>query len=398
MELKRCTACVTPETHETIIFDKVGVCNICRQQEVKKEKIDWVQRKQDLGKLIETYRGKYDYDCIVPFSGGKDSTFTLYYLMKEYGIKPLVVRFDHGFYRPILEENLKRTVRKLGVDVISYTPDWKVVRRLMLQSLLDKGDFCWHCHTGIASYPLWTALQHNVPLLFRGEPTSEYTAYFGYDQQEELDEHHFNRTVNLGISGEDMIVRLGGDISARDIKPFTFPPMKDLKRMKFRNVFLGTYIPWDVRSQCDLIKSELGWMGDTVEGVPPEYDYEKIECYMQGVRDYIKYIKRGYSRATHLTSIDIRNGRISREDAMKLVKEYEGKRPKSLDVFLGLMNLKEDEFMQIALSHEVAPYKYDPTNVESVETPHDFDKWSREGQMDRAYTSTKFEEWKARRE
>ena len=60
--------------------------------------------KAELDALIEEYRGKYDYDCIVPFSGGKDSTLTLYYLVKEYGLKPLVVRFDHGFLRP----NLRR--------------------------------------------------------------------------------------------------------------------------------------------------------------------------------------------------------------------------------------------------------------------------------------------------
>ena len=89
-----------PETFETIEFGADGVCNICRQHEFKNEKINWDGRKKILGELIEEYRGKYDYDCIIPFSGGKDSTYTLYYLIKEYKIKPLVIQFDHGFMRP----------------------------------------------------------------------------------------------------------------------------------------------------------------------------------------------------------------------------------------------------------------------------------------------------------
>src|SRR4051812_8472412 len=105
MELKRCTRCGLPETHETIIFDDAGVCNICRQQDYKNSVIDWKAKKAELDTLVAAYRDKHDYDCIIPFSGGKDSTWTLYYLVEEYGIKPLVVRFDHGFLRPNLQEN-----------------------------------------------------------------------------------------------------------------------------------------------------------------------------------------------------------------------------------------------------------------------------------------------------
>ncbi|RYE47749.1 MAG: N-acetyl sugar amidotransferase, partial [Hyphomicrobiales bacterium] len=287
--MKRCTPCGLPETHETISFDSQGTCNICRGQEIKNERIDWGAQKGELDKLIEEHRGKYDYDCIVPFSGGKDSTWALYYLVKEYGIKPLVVRFDHGFMRPNLEENVIKTVRKLGVDMISFKPNWKVVQRLMLQSFLEKGDFCWHCHTGIFSYPMWIALEKKVPLIFWGEPSAEYTSYFSYDNAEEVDEKRFNRVTNLGISADDMYVRLGGKVDRRDLKPYSYPPLKALRDLNYRSVCLGSYVKWDVKKQSEIIERELGWQGDLVENVPPQYNYEKIECYMQGVRDYIKY-------------------------------------------------------------------------------------------------------------
>src|SRR5947209_5392692 len=126
--LKRCTKCGLPETYETIEFDTDGICNICRQKDYKNQSIDWNFRRKMLTELINEYRGKFDYDCIIPFSGGKDSTFTLNFLVREYGIKPLVVQFNHGFMRPTLLQNNEQTFKKLGVDVISFTPNWKLVK------------------------------------------------------------------------------------------------------------------------------------------------------------------------------------------------------------------------------------------------------------------------------
>lgn len=108
--MKKFTKCGLPETFETIEFDEPGLCNTCTQFKFKMENIDRDARKLTFDKIIEENRGKYEYDCILPFSGGKDSTFSLYYLMKEYGIKPLVVQFSHGFMRPTLLKNNERTL------------------------------------------------------------------------------------------------------------------------------------------------------------------------------------------------------------------------------------------------------------------------------------------------
>ena len=203
--LRRCKRCLLPETYETIEFDAEGICNICRSTEHKQKEVDWDERKRLLDRLIEKYRGKGDYDCIVPFSGGKDSTFQLYYLMKEYRLKPLVVRFNHGFMRPTIQDNNQRILKKLGVDVLEFTPNWRIVKKLMLESFTRKTDFCWHCHTGIYSYPLRIAIKFKTPLLFWGEPLSEISAYYDYlnDEIEYEDEKKFNMVRNLGISADD---------------------------------------------------------------------------------------------------------------------------------------------------------------------------------------------------
>ncbi len=382
-ELRKCGSCLLPETYETIEYDTANVCNICRGKQYREEKIDWSARKVMLDELVEQYRGKYDYDCIVPFSGGKDSTYTLWYLINEYKLKPLVVRFDHGFMRDTLEENNTRTFKKLGVDVISFTPNWKLAKRLMLEALKRKGDFCWHCHTGIFSYPMHIAVKFNVPLVFWGEPSSEYTQYYDYadDEIEQVDETRFNRFVNLGITAEDMYGMIKDDfpVEPRDLLPYTYPALRDLKRLRYNSVCLGSYIPWDVKKNVEIIQRELGWQGDQVEGMPwEEYPYEKIECYMQGMRDYIKYLKRGYSRVSQMVALDLRNGRITKERGQELVDQFEGRKPPSLELFLDYVGLDEAEFNAIVDNTVVPPNKPDYGTNEWAPKTWDFDRWYRE--------------------
>ncbi|HSJ10190.1 MAG TPA: N-acetyl sugar amidotransferase [Longimicrobiales bacterium] len=383
LQLRRCARCGLPETYETIEFDDDGVCNVCRQREYRDAAIDWSERRRQLDALVEAHRGRHPYDCIVPFSGGKDSTFTLLHLVREYRLKPLVVQFDHGFMRPQLLKNNERTFRRLGVDVLRFTPNWKLVRRVMLEALVRKGDFCWHCHTGIFAYPMQVALRYRTPLIFWGEPSSEYTAYYDYrdDDIEEVDETRFDRFVNLGITAEDMAGMISGDfdLDPRDLAPFTYPPVAELRRLGVRSVCLGSFIPWDVPRQVERIRHELDWQGDHVENMPFErYPYEKIECWMQGVRDYIKFLKRGYGRVTQMTALDRRSGRLDARTAEQLVAQHEGFRPPSLDLFLAYVGISEDEFNRIVLNTVVAPHVPDFDRIPDGAAVPDFDQWYRE--------------------
>ena len=383
--LRRCIRCGLPETYETIEYDSRGVCNICRSTEHKQQAIDWDERKNLLDQLIEKHRGKADYDCIVPFSGGKDSTFQLYYLMKEYKLKPLVVRFNQGFMRQVTRENNQRTFKKLGVDVLEFTPNWHVVKRLMLESFVRKTDFCWHCHTGIYSYPLRVALTHKVPLVFWGEPQSEITAYYDYlnDEIEYEDDKKFNMLRTLGITAEDMhgmIDSPANPIDKRDLIPYTFPDVKELKALRYCSVPLGSFIPWDYKKNTEIIKHELGWQADELEGVPRGINEhgEKIECYMQGVRDYIKYLKRGYSRVAQINAFHVRAGRMLPEEALRLDEEFDGRKPHSLEIFLEYVGLTEGEFNEIVAQMVIPPYEPDFTNMHQAEKIWDFDQWYRE--------------------
>jgi N-acetyl sugar amidotransferase len=375
--MKYCTRCIYPETQDTLLFDADGTCSVCKQIDYRDRNIDWTARRRELDTLVAEYRGRGPYDCIVPFSGGKDSTFQAWFVVRELGLKPLLVRFDHWFYRPLVADNNTRTLKLLGVDMLHFTPSWHVVRELMLESLVRRGDFCWHCHTGVYAYPMQIALRFETPLIMWGESLAEYMSFYAYDEMEEVDEKRFNRAMNLGMTADDMYEFLGGRVDRRDLLPFTYPPRKELMRIKCRSVCLGSYIRWDTRRQVDIIRRELGWRGQVVEGVPPEWDYDKIECAMQGVRDYLKFIKRGFGRTNHLVNIDIRNGRMSRDEGWALAQKYDGKRPASLDLFLEFLQLSEEEFMAIALKHQVAPHRHRPDDVPRGEPLPDMPLWDR---------------------
>ena len=376
IKLKRCVKCIMPETQQGIEFDKEGVCAVCRQHEVK-VKIDWEKKEKKLIKLIDQYRGKYAYDCLIPFSGGKDSTFTAYILVKKYGIKPLLVSLDHGFLRPRTLENRVKTVKKLGVDILTFRPNWKVVKKLMLESLKRKGDFCWHCHTGVFAYPMQIAIKFNIPLVFWGEPSAEYTSYYSYEKPEEVDEVRFNKLVNLGITADDMFKFLNGAVDIRDLAPFKYPPLKDLRAINYRSVCLGSYIPWNARKQAEIIRKELDWRWDVVEGIPKSYGYQKIECMLYGMRDYLLFIKKGFGRTAHLVSIDIRNSGLSREEGLKLAEKYDGKRPASMDWFLDILGITEKQFMNIARKHIANPWIFNLRKVKHGKKLWDQDLWDK---------------------
>ena len=360
--MKFCSNCVIPETDESITFDENNQCSVCQQSKIKHEKINWNEREKKLDILLDKIRGKNEYDCIVPFSGGKDSVFTLWYLIKKKKLNPLVVRFDHNFLRDEVLKNTEKTLINLGCDFYNYKPNFDIVKKIMLETFIRRGDFCWHCHVGITAFPINVAIEKKIPLLIYGESSVEYSSWYKFDDFEELNTEKFNRFTNLGINAEDLVGMINErhpneKISISDLKQFIFPTKLELLRNKIKATYLGNYIPWDVRKQVKIIKKELDWKGAQVEGIPEEYDYEKIECFMQGTRDYIKFLKRGFGRTSHLTSIDIRHGRKTREGAINLVKEYDGKKPKSLDFLCKILKISEDEFYNIVLKHVVYPNK-----------------------------------------
>jgi N-acetyl sugar amidotransferase len=328
-----------------------------------------------LDELVSEYKGKSSYDCIVPYSGGKDSVFQLYYIVRVLKLRPLVIRYDHWGFRPLVDENNENVFKQLGVSVMRFTPNWKLVRALMLEGLRTSGDFCWHCHTGIYAYVTQLAILHKIPLIIWGESNAEYTAHVSFNEIQGFTEELFIKICSMNVGFEKMRERLSGQFDPREFDIFAYPSAEVMIESGCKPIYLGDYINWDTKANVELIKRELGWKGQEVEGIPPEYDYEKIECKWQGIRDYCKYIKRGYGRTAHLVALDIRNGRLTTEQGERLVKEYDAKRPKSLDLFLKTVGISEDEFYKILKEHEVAPWQFSD-DIEDGKELNDMKYWN----------------------
>jgi N-acetyl sugar amidotransferase len=344
--MKRCTKCVLPETWAGISFDKEGVCNYCRDREGRR-KIDWQAKEEEFKAILKKCQEKAKntnapYDCVIPFSGGKDSTYTLYTLVKKYNMKPLAATFNHCFLTEVMKENHVRVFNQLGAAHIMYTPDWQIVKKLCAKSLRLTGDFCYHCHGGVYSFPMQIAAKYKIPAVIWG--TSDYNLIS--DDNLPRDRKFFEKNVLGGVKMEDMV---GDGITLRDLQPFMYPADEELKGIISINH--GAYHLWNARQQSEIIKKELGWKGREVEG--SYVDWDNVECSVVGVRDYIKFIRRGLGRSAQLASADIRHGVLTRDEALKIIEQYDGKRPDSLTGFLKDIGMSEEEFMEIAQRHKV---------------------------------------------
>jgi len=340
-----------PETWPGIKFDEMGVCNICREHE-KKKKIDWSQRQKALKEILDYYRDYAKekgnkYNCIVPYSGGKDSAYTLWAAVKKYKLKPLVVTFDHGFpLTPEAEYNLMEIPKKLDCDHLRFTIGNNLRNELCRKGMEVNGDFCWFCHNGVGALPARIAKQWDIPLQIWGEPSAEYQTFGAYKLEdiEEQDKEHFEKVFQAGVTPEDV---LPSGYELNDLLPMMWPDGE----FPLKAIYLGNYEYWDQREHVEIITRELGWKHHKVEGT--YVDWDKVDCPFEPVRDWQKFIKRGFGRTTFQASKDIREGLITREQGLQLVKKYDGKRPKALDAFLMEIGMSEEEFMEITKKHKV---------------------------------------------
>jgi N-acetyl sugar amidotransferase len=346
--LKYCVRCCIPQTQEGVVFDELGVCQACQSAE-QKIHIDWTARERALRVILDEAKAKAgnNYDCIIPISGGKDSTFQLYVLTQIYGMKPLAVTFSHNWYSETGWYNLQNSLEQFNVDHIMFTPNRKLVNKLARHSLFGIGDSCWHCHAGVGAFPLQVAVRFNIPLLIWGESIAESSGRASYlNPVRKFDREYFTK-VSAKLRPDQMVreaAEYGEDwaVSAKDLEPFQIPGVEDCERVGVFGIHLGDYLFWDDERQTEFVRDNFGWRETQVEGSFKRY--KSAECVMPGVHDLACYLKRGYGRATFHASVDVRAGLLSRDEAFELIREHDAVRPEGLDHYLKITGLSEAEF------------------------------------------------------
>lgn len=344
--MQYCMRCCMPETNEGIKFDEMGVCQACQSAE-QKIRIDWTTRERDLRKLLDEHKSKSgnNYDCIVPISGGKDSTFQLHVLTKVYGMKPLAVTFSHNWFTETGKYNLTNALEQFNVDHIIFTPNRGLVNKLAKESLYQIGDSCWHCHAGVGAFPLQAAVRFKIPLLVWGESIAEDSGRATYlDPVIKFDRDYFTK-VSAKRYAHEMI---NDELSAKDLYPFELPSIEDIEAVGVVGIHLGDYMFWDDERQMEFVRDVYGWREDHVEGTYK--NYKSVECRMAGVHDYSKFIKRGFGRGTDHASQDVRAGLLTRAEGFELAKKHDTERPGALDEYLSITKFSEEEFRSVLKS------------------------------------------------
>tara|TARA_B100000749_G_C18446196_1_gene474352 strand:- start:1657 stop:2796 length:1140 start_codon:yes stop_codon:yes gene_type:complete len=346
--MKFCKKCLYPNTKPQLQFDERGICSACNNYKLKDE-VDWGKKKVDLLHILDKYKSKdgSKYDCIIPVSGGKDSTFQTYTIKETFGLNPLAVNFHPHDQTEIGRKNLEN-LKQLGVDCIEFSANPLVYSKLAKFGLVELGDFQWPEHIGIFTVPVQVAVRYKTPLIIWGEnPQLEYGQPTNIDTDTILDREWNEKNGGYfldKIKPKDM-TKYG--FKTKELIPYIYPSDDDIRRIGVTGIFLGSYIKWDLFKQLDFVK-ELGF-SENDELKEGTYDkWENLDVYFTVFHDYFKFLKYGFGRTTDHASIEIRYERITREQGIELVKKYEGKIPrKYLDKFLKSADISEQEFHDI---------------------------------------------------
>ena len=342
-----CKRCLYPDTKPQLVFDENGICSACKNHELK-EKIDWKSKEKELKEILEKFRSENNYyDCIIPVSGGKDSHFQTYTIKEKFGLNPLVVNFHPLDQTEIGKKNLDN-LKKLGVDCIEFSPNPNVYLKLARFGLKKLGDFQWPEHIGIFTVPVQIAVKYKIPLIIWGEnPQFEYGQPTDIAIDTILDRKWLEKNGGYfldKIKPQDMI-KHGFELN--DMQPYLYPSDEEINQVGITGIFLGSYIKWDIFKQLETVKA-IGFQENDEPKEGTFNKWENLDVYFTVFHDYFKFLKYGFGRATDHASIEIMHGRISREQGLKLVKQYEGKIPrKYLKKFLEFADMSMDDFIGI---------------------------------------------------
>lgn len=345
-----CTRCVMPDTKPDLHLDAAGVCNACRSYEQRTE-VDWEARHQELLTLLEKYRRRdgSNWDCIVPVSGGKDSTYQVVRML-QLGLNPLCVTSTTCDLSALGRKNIEN-LKHLGVDYVEMTPNPLIRAKLNRIGLTQVGDISWPEHVGIFTIPVRAAVQFNVQLLVWGENSqNEYGGPAAAAANNVLNRRWLEEFGGLlGMRVSDLVGMEG--IEPKHLIPYTYPRDEDLARVGVTGLFLGHYIPWDGLSNA-LIAQANGFctFDQIVEG--SMVNYENLDNHQTGIHDYFKFLKFGFGRATDLACMHIRRGRLTRQDGLEAIKRLDGRFPwvylgKPLEEILRPLDLTLDEFIRL---------------------------------------------------
>jgi len=340
-----CRRCLYPSTKPDLWFED-GICGACHAFD-QRSNYDWTNGPKVLAEIIRSNKKNPKYDCIVPVSGGKDSTYQAWRLLQE-GFNPLCITAPTDQLTPLGRKNIEN-LKLIGCDYVELSVNPKVRKLINRYALLNVGDIQWPEHLLIYTIPVRAAVLFQIPVIVWGEcPQREY----GAGRPEDVALKYFDRRV-LEEYGSLNGLRVSDLPSIPGVKPadlyfYEYPDPDDVETLGLKGIYLDNYFPWNGISNS-VISQSLGFEVYHKNILGTIANYENLDNYVHGIHDYLKYLKFGFSRATDVACNLIRRNLLSRDDAIYLVKENDGLYPssymdKSLSDILAEYSIAESEF------------------------------------------------------
>jgi N-acetyl sugar amidotransferase len=351
--MQYCVRCTYPFVAVNLAIDDDGVCASCHTAE-EFEKLTpefWGHRRNIFEKHIEDLRKNKnsDYDCIIPVSGGKDSYYQTHIMVKEYGLKPLLVTYHGNNYLPEGNYNRDRMREVFNCDHLVMGPSVEVLKKLNRLCFRKMGDMNWHAHCGIFTFPIQMAVKFDVKLMVWGEIAWDISGMYEPDDFVEFSARVRHEHSLRGFEWYDMLNDPQEPLNENDLLWAKYPSDDQILKTGVRGLYIGNFFKWDPYKHTQMIKDLYGWKESEK---PFDRTYRRAsnldDRYENGIHDLLKFIKFGYGRGSDHSSKDVRTGYMTREEAIEMVRKYDHVVSSDLAYWLDYVNMSEEEFWRTA--------------------------------------------------
>lgn len=352
-EMRYCKKCLQPDTRPGILFDEEQVCYACRYEE-SKVNIDWEARERMLQKIAddakeEARNRNVAYDCVIGVSGGKDSTFQAVYAKERLGLHPLLVNCVPDELTEIGRANIDN-LSKLGFDMISIRPNPHIAKRLARKTFLERGNVM-----AASEYCLWAsayimAEKFNIPLIIQGE-NAALTLGAARNQEAGDDAYSVVQLDTLRGGYASGLIQGEDDLGLDDVYLYQIPNVESMKEKGIRAIFLQYYAKeWSQvgNAEFSVARGMIGRMSEKLEDMGRYRRFTALDTNLIFVNQMIKYLKFGFGFATDEACYDIREGRLTREEAIWYVEQYDGKCGQQyIEEVCNYLSITQEEFWNV---------------------------------------------------
>jgi N-acetyl sugar amidotransferase len=314
-----------PDSRPRVVFDAEGVCNACRNADEKTE-TDWGARREEFLQLVEPYRSRDGrWDCLVPWSGGKDSSSIAWRLKFEFGLNPLLVTFSPLLPNDVGNRN-RETMVQAGFDHLLFRPNQRVHRHLARRFFIERGNMKVAWDAGINAIPIQCALRFGIPLVFYAEHgESEYGGRVLTPESKKIKD--FTEVIEHHI-GDDPRNWVDDVVGEGDLNPYVYPDLAPVRAAGIKALYFSYFFRWSMLENFRFLSTKIDFATHPAGRTPGTFtDFDSLDDKADNLYYYMQYIKFGFGRAVRDACRMIQNDQMTRAEALDTARKYDGEFP-----------------------------------------------------------------------